>query len=370
MFYEISLYLNLILLFHFLWNIRKEYQNTARILFLKSQLVAYKRKKKKFHTKPLERFKLVILSYLDRNWKENLILISPATLLEWRKKKFKIFWSLLSRRKKTGRPNIPWEIIKLIRKIAKENNIWGATKLHGLLLKLGHTICERTVSKYIPKRPPDPKKRMNWKQFYSLHSETVIVSDTFTSYSENFKEIFRVVFFLHVETRQILHFDIHTNPTTNWMKKVLKLVVRKQKQAGKKIRYFLSDNDPIFGKKFTKYLERLGIKHNKTTRFSPWQNCYAERINSMLHSLRVVQQIKTCRNEFLDFFIPLNKYHLEKKLDEFIHFYNNHRTHLALNKDSPVPSPVLTSSKDKSVKLVSTPVLGGLYHIYSYKKVA
>ncbi|MFX3509994.1 IS3 family transposase, partial [Leptospira borgpetersenii] len=31
-----------------------------------------------------------------------------------------------------------------------------------------------------------------------------------------------------------------------------------------------------------------------------------------------------------------NQYHLEKKLEEFIHFYNNHRTHLALNKDSPV----------------------------------
>ncbi|MGJ4719398.1 transposase, partial [Leptospira interrogans] len=117
MFYEISLFLNCIFLFHFLCNIQKESQNTTRILFLKSQLVAYKRKKKKFHTKPLERLKLVILSYLHRNWKENLILISLATLLEWRKKKFKIFWSLLSRRKKTGRPNIPWEIIKLIRRV-------------------------------------------------------------------------------------------------------------------------------------------------------------------------------------------------------------------------------------------------------------
>ncbi|EQA71197.1 integrase core domain-containing protein [Leptospira noguchii] len=359
MFYELSLTANCVFFISLVFlYFKKSSQNSAQVLFLKSQLAVLKRKKKKFHTKSLERFKLVILSYLDRNWKENLILISPATLLEWRKKKFKIFWSLLSRRKKTGRPNIPWEIIKLIRRVAKENNIWGATKLHGLLQKLGHNICERTVSKYIPKRPPDPKKRMNWKQFYSLHSETMIVSDTFTSYSENFKEIFRVVFFLHVETRQIIHFDIHTNPTTNWMKKVLKLVVRKQKQAGKKIRYFLSDNDPIFGKKFTKYLERLGIKHNKTTRFSPWQNCYAER------------WIKTCRNEFLDFFIPINKYHLEKKLDEFIHFYNNHRTHLALNKDSPIHSPVLTSSKDKSMKLISTPVLGGLYHTYSYENVA
>ncbi|EMS82954.1 integrase core domain-containing protein [Leptospira noguchii] len=359
MFYELSLTANCVFFISLVFlYFKKSSQNTARILFLKSQLVAYKRKKKKFHTKPLERFKLVILSYLDRNWKENLILISPATLLEWRKKKFKIFWSLLSRRKKTGRPNIPWNIIKLIRRVAKENNIWGATKLHGLLQKLGHNICERTVSKYIPKRPPDPKKRINWKQFYSLHSETMIVSDTFTSYSENFKEIFRVVFFLHVETRQILHFDIHTNPTTNWMKRVLKFVVRKQFKAGREFRYFLTDNDSLFGNKFTKYLERIGIKHKKTAIRSPWQNCYAER------------WVKTCRNEFLDYFIPINQYHLEKKLDEFIHFYNNHRTHLALNKDSPIPSPILKPPKDGKGKLVSTPVLGGLYHTYHYENVA
>ncbi len=225
-------------------------------------------------------------------------------------------------------------------------------------MKLGHTICERTVSKYIPKPLPNTKKRISWKEFYNLHAEAMVVSDTFTVYSSNFKEIFRVVFFLHVESRQILHFDIHTNPTTKWMRKVLKFAIRKQKQAGKKFHYFLSDNDSVFEKRFTKYLIRIGIKHKKTSFHSPWQNCYAER------------WIKTCRNEFLDFFIPLNQYHLEKKLNEFIHFYNNHRTHLALNKDSPVPSPVLTSSKDKSVKLVSTPVLGGLYHTYSYKKVA
>ncbi|UML82941.1 integrase core domain-containing protein (plasmid) [Leptospira interrogans] len=358
MFYEISLFLNFILLFHFLCNIQKESQNTTRILFLKSQLVAYKRKKKKFHTKPLERLKLVILSYLHRNWKENLILISPATLLEWRKKKFKIFWSLLSRRKKTGRPNIPWEIIKLIRRVAKENKIWGATKLHGLLLKLGHTICERTVSKYIPKPPSNTKKRISWKEFYLFHADAMIVSDTFTVYSSNFKQIFRVVFFLHLGSRQILHFDIHTNPTTKWMRKVLKFAIRKQKQTGKKFHDFLSDNDSVFGIRFTKYLIRIGIKHKKTSFHSPWQNCYTER------------WIKTCRNEFLDFFIPLNQFHLEKKLEEFIHFYNHHRTHLALNKDSPIPSPVFIRPPDGSKKLVSTPVLGGLYHIYSYKKVA
>ncbi|WP_164966973.1 hypothetical protein [Leptospira interrogans] len=41
-----------------------------------------------------------------------------------------------------------------------------------------------------------------------------------------------------------------------------------------------------------------------------------------------------------------------------------------LNKDSPIPSPVFIRPPDGSKKLVSTPVLGGLYHTYSYKKVA
>ncbi|RHX91113.1 transposase [Leptospira yasudae] len=289
----------------------------------------------------------------------NLIIVSPNTLLQWRKNKFKIFWKMISKRKKKGRPNTPWNLIKLIRRVEKENKIWGATKLHGLLLKLGHNLSERTVSKYIPKRPTDPKKRLSWKRFYSFHADTMVVSDTFSVYSSNFRKIFRVVFFLHIGTRQIIHFDIHTNPTTKWMRKVLKYAIRKQSKSGKKrIRYFLSDNESIFGKRFSKYLERIGIKHKKTAVRSPWQNCYAER------------WVKTCRNEFLDFLIPISQYHLEKKLGEFIDFYNHHRTHIALNKDSPVPSPILKPPNDGNMKLVSTPVLGGLYHTYSYENVA
>ncbi|EMY75955.1 hypothetical protein LEP1GSC060_3588 [Leptospira weilii serovar Ranarum str. ICFT] len=43
---------------------------------------------------------------------------------------------------------------------------------------------------------------------------------------------------------------------------------------------------------------------------------------------------------------------MEKKLEEFIHFYNHHRTHLALNKDSPVPSPILIRPSVGSGKLI------------------
>lgn len=249
---------------------------------------------------------------------------------------------------------IPWDTIKLIRRISKENQIWGATKLHGLLLKLGYHISERTVSKYIPKRPTDPKKRLRWKQFYHLHSDSIIVSDTLSVFSANFKEIYRIIFSLHIGSREILHFDIHTNPTTRWIRKVLKFAIRKIGKSN--VQYFVSDNESIFGKRLSEYLQKLGITHKRTAIRCPWQNGYAER------------WVKTARNEFLDYFIPANEYHLRKNLGEFIHFYNHYRTHLALDKNTPIASPVLEKPPD--AKLISTPILGGLYHTYSYDKAA
>ncbi|TGK86194.1 hypothetical protein EHQ31_18355 [Leptospira montravelensis] len=56
------------------------------------------------------------------------------------------------------------------------------------------------------------------------------------------------------------------------------------------------------------------------------------------------------------------------KLEEFIHFYNHNRTHLALNKETPIPSPILRKPRDGNCHLESTPVLGGFYHTYSWKQ--
>jgi len=158
------------------------------------------------------------------------------------------------------------------------------------------------------------------------------------------------------KTREILHLDIQTNPTTAWTRKVFKLALRKKGLRNTK--YLLTDNDTLFGKRFSRYLEKLGIKHKKTTIKSPWQNDYAERF------------VKTCKNEFLDYFIPPNEYHLRVKLEEFIDFYNNSRTHISVNKDTPISSPIVHKPRDGDYKLVSHPVLGGLYHTYSWEKAA
>jgi hypothetical protein len=68
----------------------------------------------------------------------------------------------------------------------------------------------------------------------------------------------------------------------------------------------------------------------------------------------------TLRRECLDHMIILNERHLDSVLTEFVEYYNNSRTHMSLNKDSPVRRQTETKGKT-----VSKPVLGGLHHVYS-----
>src|SRR5712691_2046781 len=44
------------------------------------------------------------------------------------------------------------ELRSLIGRMATENCLWGAPRIHGELLKLGFTVSERTVSRYLPDR--------------------------------------------------------------------------------------------------------------------------------------------------------------------------------------------------------------------------
>jgi hypothetical protein len=64
--------------------------------------------------------------------------------------------------------------------MALENAGWGAPRVHGELLKLGFTVDERTVSRYMPKRPPDPGAVQRWITFLRNHKDGLAGMDFFT----------------------------------------------------------------------------------------------------------------------------------------------------------------------------------------------
>jgi hypothetical protein len=64
------------------------------------------------------------------NWRENLIVIDPETVINWHRKGCKIYWKWKSRHH-GGRPKIPKDQIDLIKQIANENPLGGVPRIHG-----------------------------------------------------------------------------------------------------------------------------------------------------------------------------------------------------------------------------------------------
>jgi hypothetical protein len=63
--------------------------------------------------------------------------------------------------------------------MATENCLWGAPRIHGELLKLGFTVSERTVSRYLPDRLT--RRSQTWRTFLANHIGSLAFASTVTS---------------------------------------------------------------------------------------------------------------------------------------------------------------------------------------------
>ena len=333
----------IILLFEF---IRLSFKNRHSLilenLLLRQQIIILKRKTKKPKLKNIDRIILIWISKLWSNWKSALIIVKPETLIGWHKEGFKFFWRWKSRT--TGRPLIDWELIKLIRKLQKDNPIWTHQRIQGELVKLGYNVCDNTVKKYMFKIKPDDSKRQNWLTFLINHAKHIAGIDLFVVRTIFFKAIYVFIAISH-DRRKILHFAVTSNPHSQWAIQQL----RETFAFDDTTKYVIRDNDKIFSEDFKMHLKRFGLEDTPTAVRSPWQNPICERV------------IGTIRRECLDHMIILNEKHLHNVLHEYIFkYYNVSRTHMSLEKDSPVHRPIQTKGK-----IINKPILGGLHHIYS-----
>jgi hypothetical protein len=71
------------------------------------------------------------------------------------------------RSRRPGRPRIDAPCRDLIGRLADENPLWGAPRIHGELTKLGVAVSERTVSRYLRVRPKRPSQ--TWRTFIANH---------------------------------------------------------------------------------------------------------------------------------------------------------------------------------------------------------
>jgi hypothetical protein len=95
-----------------------------------------------------------------------------------------------------------------------ENSLWGATKIHGELLKLGIAVAQSTVSVYMVPRRDRPLQ--TWKTFLRNHMEGIASIDLFVVPTIAFEQLFAFLVLGH-KRRQLLWFAVIRNPTAEWL---------------------------------------------------------------------------------------------------------------------------------------------------------
>jgi transposase InsO family protein len=231
--------------------------------------------------------------------------------------------------------------------MATENR-WGAPRVHAELLKLGFTVSERTVSRYMPKRRADPDAATRWRTFLRNHRDVLAAMDFFTVPTVSFRVLY-VFFVIHHGRRRVLHTNVTTHPSAAWIIQQL----REAFPFDTAPRYLILDRDGKYGRVVPEKLRSWGVKLVRTGWRSPWQNGAAER------------WVLSARRELLDHVIVFNEVHLRRLLAEYVSYYNIDRCHLALDKDAPELRDV-RSRPTASAKAVALPRVGGIHHRYEW----
>jgi putative transposase len=159
-------------IFHSVGSIFRSRANlTIENLALRQQLAILKEKGPRPRLTWIDRGFWVLLRKLWPKWSSALVIVKPETVVHWHRRGFRWYWRRKSR--PLGRPRANVEIRSLIRRMARENPTWGAPRIHKELLALGFDISERTISRYMPRREPDPDKIQTWKTFLKNHRELI-----------------------------------------------------------------------------------------------------------------------------------------------------------------------------------------------------
>jgi putative transposase len=138
-----------------------------------------------------------------------------------------------------------------------------------------------------------------------------------------------------------VHVAVTAHPTAAWTAQQLREAFPEDQAP----RYLLHDRDNAFAAVATT-AEGFGIQEVCTAPRSPWQNAYAER---------VIGSIREC----LDHVVVMTEGGLRRILAGYLMYYHHARTHLALDKDTPLCRPVATNGS-----IVAIPEVGGLHHRY------
>ena len=181
-----------------------------------------------------------------------------------------------------------------------------------------------------------------WKTFLHNHADGIVAMDLFVVPTISFRLLYGLLIMGHGR-RHILWFGVTAHPSAEWIANQITEACGWEQVP----RYLVRDRDGAYGEIFIRRLRSMGIRDRPTSPRSPWQNSYCERL------------IGSIRRDCLDHVVVFGERHLRHLLRSYANYYNQNRTHLSLNKDTPASRAIQTVGS-----ILSLPILGGLHHQY------
>jgi putative transposase len=326
----------------FAFRFRSRASLELKLIALQHQLAALRRQRP--GRPQLSSLDRLLWVWLYRIWPQvidAIVLVKPATVVQWHRKGFRLYWRWRPRR--PGRPKIGTEIRALIRRMSRANPLWGAPRIHGELLKLGITISQATVGRWMPWRPKVPSP--TWRSFLRNHLPDIAAIDMFVVATATFRLLYALIV-LSLDRRRVVHFEVTPNPTQDWLSGQMTEAFPWDTAP----RYLLRDRDKSYGPAFRHRVRAMGITEVITAPRSPWQNPYVERL------------IGSIRRECLDHVIILSERHLRRVLSSYFQYHHDTRTHLSLDKDCPRPRAIQLPFTGNNI--IAFAEVAGLHHRY------
>lgn len=312
----------------------------AEILILRQQLLVLSRRApKRIRLRNIDRLILGWLCHLFPAMLDAMVIVKPETVLCWHRRGFRAYWRWKSWRR-GGRPRIDRELRELIRRMSRENPLWGAPRIHGELLMLGIEVSESTVGRYMIRT--GRLRSQGWKTFLRNQTAGIASIDLFVVRTISFKLLYGLVILRHAR-RRLVRIAVTTNPTAEWIANQ----VTEAFPWDEAPRHLLRDRDGAFGPAYIRRIQAMGIRDHPVAASSPWQNGDVERL------------IGSTRRECLDHLVVFGEAHLRRILKTYASYYNQVRPHLSLDKDAPN-----SRRPQRFGDIAAMLILGGLHHQY------
>src|SRR6266404_1373827 len=244
----------------------------------------------------------------------------PDTILGWYRKLVARKFDGTARRG-PGRPRIKREVEQLIIRMASENRDWGYDRIAGALANLGHEISDQTVGNVLRRHglPPAPERRRTttWAAFIRTHQALLAGTDFFTAEVLTLRGLvtYYVLFFIHLESRQVDIAGITVHPDEPWMKQIARNATMEDGGALRDCRYLLHDRDTKFTQSFRAIIASGRVEPLALPARSPNLNAYAER------------GVKSVKEECLCKVILFGERSLRRALSEYVEHFHAERNH-------------------------------------------